>query len=335
MTSSSVGVIANPASGKDIRRLVAHSSTFDNNEKVNIVRRVLNGLEATGVEHVWYMPDTYAIVPRALEPIHLRTRVEPLPMPVLGEASDTFEAARRLADLGVGCIITLGGDGTNRMVVKGCGEIPLLPISTGTNNVFPRMVEGTIAGLAAGLVATDQTGEESVGRNPRLDVFIDGQQRDLALIDVVASPLSAVGARALWEVGHVSEVVLSRVSCVDIGMCGLGGLLFPESIETDKGVHVVIGDGGRQTLVPIAPGLIRRVSIADARLLASNELVRLRSDARTLALDGEREIELLGQNETIEVGFNLAGPRVVDIASALRSGAARGAFTSLIFEQAI
>ena len=38
-----VGIIANPASGKDIRRLVAHGSTFDNNEKINIVRRVLLG----------------------------------------------------------------------------------------------------------------------------------------------------------------------------------------------------------------------------------------------------------------------------------------------------
>jgi TPP-dependent pyruvate/acetoin dehydrogenase alpha subunit len=31
-----VGIIANPASGKDNRRLVAYGSVFDNNEKVNI-----------------------------------------------------------------------------------------------------------------------------------------------------------------------------------------------------------------------------------------------------------------------------------------------------------
>jgi predicted polyphosphate/ATP-dependent NAD kinase len=34
-----VGIIANPASGKDIRRLVAYGSVFDNNEKVNIVKK--------------------------------------------------------------------------------------------------------------------------------------------------------------------------------------------------------------------------------------------------------------------------------------------------------
>jgi hypothetical protein len=34
-------VIANPASGKDIRRLVAHGAVFDNDEKVGIMRRAL------------------------------------------------------------------------------------------------------------------------------------------------------------------------------------------------------------------------------------------------------------------------------------------------------
>jgi len=29
-----IGIIPNPASGKDIRRLVAYGSVFDNNEKV-------------------------------------------------------------------------------------------------------------------------------------------------------------------------------------------------------------------------------------------------------------------------------------------------------------
>ena len=39
-------------------------------------------------------------------------------------------------------IVTLGGDGTNRVVAKGCGNVPITPISTGTNNVFPKVVEG-------------------------------------------------------------------------------------------------------------------------------------------------------------------------------------------------
>ena len=55
---SLVGIIANPASGKDIRRLVAHGTVFDNVEKTNIVQRILLGLAATGVKKVLFMPDT-------------------------------------------------------------------------------------------------------------------------------------------------------------------------------------------------------------------------------------------------------------------------------------
>src|SRR5512146_2950227 len=64
---SLVGIIANPSSGKDIRRLVAMGSVVDNNEKVNIVRRVLTGLRATGVEQVVHMPDHFGITTRAAE----------------------------------------------------------------------------------------------------------------------------------------------------------------------------------------------------------------------------------------------------------------------------
>ena len=38
-----IGIIANPASGKDIRRLVAYGSVFDNAEKTNIVMIALDG----------------------------------------------------------------------------------------------------------------------------------------------------------------------------------------------------------------------------------------------------------------------------------------------------
>ncbi|HCF71167.1 MAG TPA: ATP-NAD kinase, partial [Syntrophomonas sp.] len=152
---TTVGIIANPASGKDIRRLVAYGITFDNLEKVNIVRRALLGLAATGVERVVYMPDYYGIVPKALDGLsvlhQLPLEVEMLEMEMSRMQEDSQNAAALMNEMKVDCIITLGGDGTNRMIAKGCGRIPLVPISTGTNNVFPEMVEGTIAGLAAGV----------------------------------------------------------------------------------------------------------------------------------------------------------------------------------------
>ena len=328
-----VGIIANPESGKDIRRLVAHGSTFDNNEKINIVRRVLLGLDATGVDEVAYLPDSYGIAERAATATRHLT-LTPLSMPVVGHASDSTEAAQRLRDLGAAVIITLGGDGTNRVVSKGCGDVPLLPISTGTNNVFPRMVEGTLAGLAAGFVATgiarNMTGiPRVIRRAPRLQVCIDGVAVDSALIDVVSSNQTWVGARALWDPSHLREIVLSRISATVIGVASLGGALFPQSCNGCAGAWMVVGDAAsspRTVTIPIAPGLLRAVPIADAGLLDHGASVTLRGGPCTLALDGEREIEIHNPNTQISVRLDPRGPRVIDIDAALAAGAAAGAF---------
>lgn len=64
-----VGIIANPASGKDIRRLVAYGTVFDNQEKVNIVRRVLLGLAAVGIKQVVFMPDYFGMISASGSPL--------------------------------------------------------------------------------------------------------------------------------------------------------------------------------------------------------------------------------------------------------------------------
>ena len=66
-----IGIMANPASGKDIRRLVAYGSVFDNNEKVNILRRVILSLDSMGVKEIVFMPDYFGIGVRALEDLDI------------------------------------------------------------------------------------------------------------------------------------------------------------------------------------------------------------------------------------------------------------------------
>jgi predicted polyphosphate/ATP-dependent NAD kinase len=56
---SSIGLIANPVSGKDIRRLVSHATVIDNNEKVNIIERIILGAQPFGVDKIYVMPDSY------------------------------------------------------------------------------------------------------------------------------------------------------------------------------------------------------------------------------------------------------------------------------------
>jgi hypothetical protein len=255
-------------------------------------------------------------------------------MPVVGYASDSTEAAQRLRDLGAAAIITLGGDGTNRVVAKGCGDVPLVPVSTGTNNVFPRMVEGTLAGLAAGLVATGVARNRPgfprvIRRAPLLEVQFDGTPVDIALIDVVSSNQSWVGARALWEPSLFREIVLSRISASAIGIASIGGALFPRSCDGCSGAWIAVDDSGthsRSVTAPIAPGLMRDVPIADAKLLEHGASVTLRGGPCTLAFDGEREIEIRNSNTRISVRLDPRGPRVIDVDAALAAGAAAGAF---------
>ena len=63
-------------------------------------------------------------------------------------------AGRRHGRRGAGVIVLLGGDGTVRAASATSGDVALLPLSTGTNNAFPEMWEATVAGTAAGLLAT-------------------------------------------------------------------------------------------------------------------------------------------------------------------------------------
>src|SRR6266699_1983133 len=374
MSSPLEGIIANPASGRDIRRLAAHGTVFDNNEKTAIVRRVLLGLEAVGIRRVAYMPEhDFGILPRAITGLQghpLQLAAEPLEMPVLGTSADSTRAARLLAELGAGCIITLGGDGTNRVVAKGCGTVPLVPISTGTNNVFPTFLEGTVAGVAAGLVARDCAGKGALRRAPRLEVLVNGTPIDSALVDVVVSEQPFVGSRAIWDLSLVREVVLSRIAPATIGLSALGGALLSAQIQAGNeaaansnhpsndtaclpsvrkderkssfaqpackenatvevseraGMHIVLGDGGREVMAALAPGIVKWVGVRETRKLQVDDVVQFRPGTGTVALDGEREIEI-PMTSVVEVCLCADGPFVVDVPAALEGAAHAGHF---------
>jgi len=325
---ASVGIVANPASGKDIRRLVARSSVFDNNEKVNILRRVLIGLKAVGVEQVTFMPDYYGLGERALNDLKLDLEVSFLPMPVRADERDSIEAAERFRELGVGCIVTLGGDGTNRAVARTCGHVPLVSISTGTNNVVPTMVEGTVAGLAAGLVATGAVDIEKVSYvAKRLEVYVNGALADIALVDVVLSTDLFVASRALWNPAQLQEIVLARAQPGSIGISSIGSCVHPIGPQDDQGLYLRVGDGTMQVLAPVAPGLIAQIGIQESRLLSLGDEVQLTSQSGTLALDGERHIEVFPEQQ-IRVRLTRHGPRIVDVQACLTEGVRNGVFAT-------
>ena len=325
---TTVGIIANPASGKDIRRLVAHGSVFDNQEKVNIVQRVLLGLQATGVDQVIFMPDYFGIGLRAIERLRLSLHTSLLDMPVHANQEDSVRAAMLMREMEVGCIVVLGGDGTNRVVAKGCGTIPLMPISTGTNNVFPYMIEGTIAGLAAGLVAGGIVEPDRViKQTKRLEILRDGRLIDIALIDAVVYDDLFIGSRAIWELSKVQEIVLARAEPSNIGLSSIGGWLYLGALDEGQGVYIQLGPGGREVTAPIAPGLIQRVSVRNCRLLDVGGEIEVTHKPSLLALDGEREVEV-GRGDEMWIRLSREGPRVIDVKRAMEEAARSGFFLS-------
>ena len=310
---SMVGIIANPASGKDIRRLVAYGSVFDNQEKIRIVRRLLMGLQAAGIKRIAYMPDYHGIVERALDGLQVDLSVERLQFDTKADQRDSIKAAQLLDQQGAGCIVTLGGDGTNRVVAKEAGHVPILPLSTGTNNVFPYMIEATVAGLAAGLIATGKVSrKEGTFQSTRLEVVIESEVVDIALVDAVVSTDVFIGSRALWKMDKIRQVFLNRSSPANIGFSSIGGMLRSIAAQEPVSMHLKLGNNGRLVTAPIAPGIIETVSIKDVQLMAAGESVEIHFTPSIVALDGEREVEIK-KGEKSEIQLSADGPMVVDV----------------------
>ena len=345
-----VGIIANPAASKDIRRLVAQGRVIPDWEKVNIVRRVLIGLQAVGVEQVVAMPDSSHLCLRACDDPQLEVNLSLLDMPTHYTEGDTIRAAAHMARQGVKCLVTLGGDGTNRAVACGCNTIPIVPISTGTNNVFPQMVEGTLAGLVAGLVADGRLQAEWVSTvSKTLAVYVDGQYRDMALVDVALSRERYVATRAIWDMSTLYEVFLTRAEPASIGLSSVGARLQRLSLNESGGLRYVLdfprtqdGDeaggaasgnfckpGQDQTRVraPIAPGIVAEVAIAHWERLEEGERVALEPRHSAVALDGERAFTVTPR-QRVEISVQRNGPPVVQVERALQVASEIGLFRS-------
>ena len=326
---SKVGIIANPASGKDIRRLVSHATLVSNSEKVDIVKRLILGLDATGVEEILIMPDYYGLGARAMEELgrgDLSSRVTIIDFDIQGTQDDSIKAAQWMEKRRVDCIITLGGDGTNRVVSKTCGRIPLIPISTGTNNVFSLMTEGTTAGMAAGILARKIVDPAKVTMTmKKLKLLSAGEEIDVALIDSVVVNKHFIGARALWDIQEIQQVFLTRAEPGVIGFSAIGAALKPVGCKDRFGLMIELGPGGEKIRAPIAPGLITDVPVRGYRVLEPEERVPVMFCPSIIALDGEREVEVHSPSR-FELSLGMDGPKVADIRMILRDAADKGFF---------
>ncbi len=306
---------------------------FDNQEKRAIVRRAIVGAIAAGVRDFRYMADTHGITATAADEFGDEANFVAINSPRTASTLDTTRAAESLRAEGCGAVITLGGDGTNRAFALGWRDAPLVPVSTGTNNVFPTMVEATVAGAAAGLVASGRLALEQVAIQVKaIHVAIAGEQDDLALVDAVLAADRFVGSRAIWGGARLREAVLTRAEPSAVGITSIGGLLAPLREDEDEALHLVLGAGeaaetaaaGDSVLAPIAPGLYEPIAVRAAQRIALGEPVSV-SGPGVLAFDGERERVLqAGQVATLQVERD--GPWVIDVPAALREAARSGLY---------
>ena len=332
-----VGIVVNPASGRDVRRLVAKASVFHTAEKCNMVQRALTALASCDVRSAVMTLDRAGIaagVMRALEAHRSQAspawpRVFCLDLPIEDSAQDSVRAVERMRELGVAVLIVLGGDGTHRVIANRCGRVPLVALSTGTNNAFPEIREATIAGLAAGLVASGAVPAElATVRNKLLRVRMNGAARDLALVDVCASCDFWTGARALWKPEDLTELFVTTARPDAIGLSAIAGLTVPVERAAPRGVRLKLcpaGQGIMTVRAPIAPGLIAPVGIAELGPIYPGEEYALPAGRGVLALDGEREIEF-GVDDRLSVSLELDGPLTVDIGRVMELAVERGLF---------
>jgi hypothetical protein len=179
--AATIGIIANPVSARDIRRVVANAGNLQITDRVNIVLRVLSSAAACGVQRALVMPDRggiRALLERQLRRQHHHHHHEPqgsqraggggsghsefpqvefLDFEPESTVDDTFAATRLLLRAGVGGHRRARRRrhpprGRARAGRRG-SRMPLAGLSTGTNNAFPEMREPTITGMAVGLYA--------------------------------------------------------------------------------------------------------------------------------------------------------------------------------------
>ena len=314
---ATVGIIASPSAGKDVRRLVGHAGSTGDVDKIAVIRRAALGVIESNVDRLLYLDDTRHLIQRALEGIpHGDVQVQPISQAVMGTGRDSEKAAKALQEEGAGAVIVFGGDGTNRDVVKGWQDVPLVPLSVGTNNVFPFHMEATLGGIAAGLVAKEIVPfEEVVEQAKVIKVEYDNAERDLALVDLVLVSGDFIGSRAIWDVSNLQEGVFAIAESASVGLSSIAATLETVNRNEDAAMHVKMGEGSTSVRAPIAPGTYETIAVKEYKKISLEEQVTMKGPG-VLAFDGERD-RVLQEGETIVVSVSKEGPWVINTHRAL------------------
>lgn len=329
---SAIAICVNPMSGRDVRRLAARATNMTHEAKRDLVARIAAGADAMGVTDIYVTREPFRIAAAALEQMTLNARVHVLDFKLRSDASDTETAVHRFLAEGVRTLVSLGGDGTNRAMVRASCDYHLIPLSTGTNNVFPMLVEPTIAGMVAALQASGRLPERMSQRAKVLHVR-SPRGNDVGLIDAVLLERDHVGNLLPFDAGRLRQILLTRAEPDAIGMSPIGGLIHPVYAEDDGGLLLHLGPGGSHSdtvgastgydlEAPLSPGAFQTVHVQTLTPVPLGVAVPFRGKG-VLALDGDRD-HRLEIHETAVVEIRRDGPWVVDVRGAMRLAVAEG-----------
>lgn len=282
-----IGLIINPVSSKDIRRLVALGRVIPVEEKANLVARFLAGVAGGPYTEVVALDDSAGVARRARRMVGRQVpSMSFLDLEAQGTEDDTISAASALRDLGADLVAVVGGDGTLRATVEGWPDVPLLLLPAGTNNAFASPVEPTVAGLAAAHVSRPEVRKAALERRYRLELEA-GDRLTTAVVDVVGVSERWLGSRAIWRPADLVEAVVSHAEPSSIGMAAVAATFGP--LGEGAARYMAFG-GGEVVRAAFGPGLIADVSVSAVRDIGAGEEVRLDSRTGVVALDGERRV---------------------------------------------
>lgn len=322
---SAIAICVNPMSGRDVRRLAARATNMTHEAKRDLVARIAAGADAMGATDIYVTREPFRIASAALEQMTLNARVHVLEFKLRSDASDTETAVHRFLAEGVRTIVSLGGDGTNRAMVRASCDYHLIPLSTGTNNVFPELVEPTIAGMVAALQARGQL-PERLSRRAKVLHVRSPRGNDVGLIDAVLLERDHVGNLLPFDAGRLKQILLTRAEPDAIGMSPIGGLIQPVYADDDGGLLLHLGPGGGpggyELEAPLSPGAFQSVHVKSVTPVQLGVAVPFRGKG-VLALDGDRD-HRLEIHESAVVEIRRDGPLIVDVRASMRHAVAEG-----------
>lgn len=309
-----IGIIANPLSARDVRRVMTHAAGLTLGERANMLMRMLAALAACRIAEVWLMPEREGLrgllekqlISLATQLVHPLPQLRWLDMAVKGTAEDTHTAAALMQQHGIAAILVLGGDGTHRAVVKHCRQVPIAAVSTGTNNAFPPLREVTVTALATGMFAAGLV-PRAIALQPRKFLQVTRQdasgallQSDLALVDVGIFNEQILGMKAIGAIGTLRSLIVTQALPESVGLSAIAAMCQPLGTEEPAGLVVELrpetgpsvdtGVVPRMLAAALAPGLIVPCPVLSHTRLTRARPYVVEKQSGLVALDGEREI---------------------------------------------